>query len=96
MEKVIREVELPKETCELMEGAGDFIYALRLALRDGFQLGEDLPIIVAEAMAKLVPALEGMDKLDDEFKEDKALVASAALICLAPRALKKLPEEVVE
>lgn len=96
MEKIKREVELPKESCELMEGAGDFIYALRLALRDGFQLGEDLPLIVAEAMAKLVPAVEGMDKIDDEFKEDKVAVANAALICLLPRALKKLPEESVE
>ena len=90
MATIKREIELPKETCELMEGAGDFIYALRVALKDGFQMEQDLPLIVAEALGKLIPAVEGIDKVDDEFKEDKGAVLAAAAVCLIPRILKKV------
>jgi len=90
MAKIKKEIELPKETCELMDGIGDFVYALRVALKDGFKMEDDMPVIVAEAMSKLLPAVDGVGLIDDEFKEDKGAVLAAVAICLLPKLLKKV------
>lgn len=77
MQKVIVEVELPKEVHELSEGVAKFVGALRVALADGFQLGDDLPALVTAALSDLVPAVEGLDQVDDEFREDPSGVIKA-------------------
>ena len=83
MEKVIVEVELPKEIHELSVGLSKFVGSVREALKDGFQMGQDIPPILTSALADLVPAIEGMDQVDDEFKEDPAGVIKAVSLSVS-------------
>ena len=65
-------VKVSKESYELGEGMASFIGAVKAALADGWNLGDDLPAIVSAAMTNLVPAVDGLTELDDEWAEDKA------------------------
>lgn len=73
-------VEVSKEAHELGVGLVEVVKAVKLALADGFQPGADLPAIVVAAVAKLPPAIEGLDKLGGELAEDPvAFVRAFAL-----------------
>ncbi len=72
METVKVELELPKEASELAAGIANFLAHAIAAVKDGFQAGDDLPVLLAAAMGDLIPALNGVDQLPTEFKEDKA------------------------
>ena len=54
-----------------MVGLDCFVGALKKALSDGWQTGEDLPVVLSSAMADLLPALQGVEGVVDELKEDK-------------------------
>lgn len=69
METVKREIECAKETVELGEGLSEFIVAMKTALADGWQTGEDLPAIITAAMAHLAPAIQGAEKIGAETKD---------------------------
>ena len=45
MDLIKKEIELPKETSELADGAANLVVAVAAALKDGFDLGQDLPTI---------------------------------------------------
>lgn len=79
MELVKKEIELPKEVAELMEGLVKIIEASKLALEDGFQPGLDLPAVLVASVSELPKMVGGLDQLDDEFKAhpDKMLKAVA-------------------
>lgn len=82
MQKVKVELEVAKEAHELVQGVIELIKAVKEAMKDGFQVGQDLPVIVAAAVQKLPPAIEGVDKLGEELKEPgafaKAMVIGAS------------------
>lgn len=82
MEKVKLEVEVAKEAYELGEGLSAMVLAVKDALKDGFQAGQDLPVVISAAVTKLVPAVEGLDKLDDEMKEDAKAFLDAFYLSL--------------
>ena len=84
MEKVEVKVELPKETYELCKALGAVAAATKQALADGFQIGTDMPAIITSAVMELVPAIQGVDKLDDEAKADPVGVAQAVIEGLRP------------
>lgn len=77
MEKIKVEMELAKESAELAMGLGKFAAITQKALKDGWSIGQDLPVIMATALAELVPALQGAEKIPDEVKEDKMATAAA-------------------
>lgn len=77
MEYVKKEVSLPKETEELAEAIEAVLEATVSAGKDGYQLA-DLGAIVPVAIAKLPLAVDGMDKITDELKQDPEAFASAA------------------
>lgn len=77
MEKVKVELELPKEVSELAAGLATFAVHAIKAVKDGFQPGQDLPVLLAAAIADLVPALNGVERLPAELKEDKAAFIAA-------------------
>lgn len=62
------EVEVSKEAHELGEAIAKLVIATKEALKDGFQVGQDVPAVVMTAFAELPKAIEGLDKLDDEAK----------------------------
>jgi len=80
MEKTKYEIDLPKESLELAQGIEKFVKSLHLALSDGFQVGQDLPIIVSSAIADMIPALAGSEKIGEELKADPVAVAQAFAI----------------
>lgn len=84
MEKVKVEIELPKEAYELAKGLGLFAAAVKKAMADGWQVGSDIPVIISSAVTDLVPALNGIDKLDDEAKADPIGLGQAVIEGLKP------------
>jgi hypothetical protein len=68
MEKLKYSVEVPKEIHEVGLALGAILKATGNALKDGFQPGEDIPVIVMAAVANLGAAVSGLDKVGDEFK----------------------------
>jgi len=70
MEKIKVEKEYPKEYYELLDGLKEVVKNSKQALKDGFQAGQDIPVIVTGSLAKLMTGLSGMEKLGDEWSED--------------------------
>ena len=89
METVSVTENYPKECYELGKGVGDFILAVKTALADGWQLGEDLPVIMGSAMATLVPSVAGVENMPAEMKEDAIGVGQSLISGLKP-AIKEL------
>lgn len=86
------EVQCAKECYELGKGLADFAKKLKAALADGWQIGADLPAVLQATMADLVPALNGVDKIGEEFAGDKLAVANAAFVTGAQVLAAVLPE----
>jgi hypothetical protein len=63
-------VNVSKESYEHGQGVVGFLMALRQALQDGWQTGQDIPILVTAALTNLVPAMQGADQIALETKED--------------------------
>jgi len=80
MEKMKLEVEVPKEMHELMVGLAKIVKASKLALKDGFQPGQDLPAVLVAAVAELPAMVGGLDKLPEEAKEDVAGFIKAGVL----------------
>ena len=76
------EVEVSKEIYEAGQGLGKFVRAMRGALKNGWQPGEDLPVAMQHAMSDLVPALNGITEVKAEVDEDKAAAARAVSLGL--------------
>lgn len=82
MEKVKVELEVAKETYELGVGVRKFVGVLRQALKDGFQPGQDLPVVLVSAVADLVPSVQGVEKVGGEVVGDVEAFADALYIPL--------------
>jgi hypothetical protein len=87
--KVQATVEVSKEIYELSTGLAEFIGAVQGALADGWQIGSDLPVVVMATIHKLVPAMQGVEQIGAEFKEDKGAAVLGALVPLV-NAIGKL------
>jgi len=73
-------VECSKETLEALQNSAEFVKATRQALADGWQLGQDLPVLMTAALTQLVPALSALDNVKDELAENrKAFERAVAL-----------------
>jgi hypothetical protein len=97
VELVKKEVEVPKEVSELAEGLGNIAIAALEATKDGFQAGQDVPVIVTASLTELPKMVDGLSEVDDEWKEYKAkfLIAwmlSGEKVFSSIEARKKLPE----
>jgi len=78
------EVVLPvaKETYELGLGMVKFLMALKVALEDGFQVGDDIPIIINEALTTLIPSIEGFEDIAKEIEENRGEFINAVCLTL--------------
>lgn len=63
------EMEFPKEMHELSQVVVKMIKVGKDALKDGFQM-TDVIMMITAAMADLPAAIDGVDKLSAEFKEN--------------------------
>ena len=67
---------VPKESYELAVGLEAFIGDCIQAAKDGVDIS-DIPTVLASAMQNLYPAVQGVEKIPEEFKADKAAVFEA-------------------
>lgn len=72
-------VEVPKEASELGEALGEILKVISQSLVDGWDAAEDVPTIVTTTLMQLVKAVEGFNKLPEEFKDDPVLASLAVL-----------------
>jgi hypothetical protein len=83
MAKQMIEVEVAKEMYELGMGLAQVIDAVKQAMADGWQPGQDIPVIVVQAIAIIPPALAGVDQIKNELSEDKGAFISAVALPIA-------------
>ena len=79
------EVQVSKEAHELGEGLQKFVSSTRQALADGWQPGQDLPVVLASALEHLIPAIQGAEKIGAEAANKQAF-ANAVYLSLSPIA----------
>lgn len=77
MEYVVVSQKLPKQSVALAQGVTKFLLALDQALKDGFQVGQDVPTIVSAAIADIVPVLGSASGLPAEAAADPIGVGQA-------------------
>lgn len=70
-------VKVSSEAHEVAEAISGLVLSTKKALADGFQAGADMPAVLVENMAKLLKAIEGVEKLPAEAKEDVGAFVSA-------------------
>jgi len=80
------QVTVSKETHELGIGMSSFVGSVKQALADGWQPGQDLPVIITSAVTDLVPSIQGVDQMDDEAKENPIAFANAIAVSLSKAA----------
>jgi len=94
MAKIQKNIEVSKETNELGNLLTKLVIEGRKALSDGWKTGEDLPAVLLAIMPDLLSALDGVDKMDDELKEDPAAFIMA-LVLPGAAIYKEFKKEVV-
>lgn len=62
------EVEVPKEIYEVGLCVSNMLQATGVALKDGWQAGQDIPVILTGALSGLMTAIEGCQKVLTEAK----------------------------
>lgn len=95
MEVLKKEVEVSKEAEELAQALLNIVRATKSALDDGWQPILDVPAIMIAAVKVLPSALNGIDQIDDEFRENPSALLNAFLLVgsqLAGEFLKKAPQ----
>lgn len=80
MEYVEKKVLLPKEGSELFSCFPKVCVALKSALADGWQPGQDLPAVVMSAVMEFAVGLQGVQKLPEEAKADAPAFAKAGAL----------------
>lgn len=80
MPKINVEISVSKESYELAQGSVKVVKALKEALKDGFQPGQDVPAIVSAVIADLIPAVQGMDQVALESQEDEKAFVQAFVL----------------
>lgn len=83
MEIVKVETEVTKEVHELGLAVKGVIKAYKDATADGWQSGTDIPAILMASFQKLSVAIEGVEKVGGEFKEEPLKAALGVLLPVA-------------
>lgn len=74
------EVQVSKEAYELAQKLVQFVAESKKALDDGWQLGSDLPVVLAAVMQDLIPAIQSLNAVAPGFQENpKAFVQALEL-----------------
>jgi hypothetical protein len=72
-----------KELNEVGEALKGIMTATKAALKDGWQPGTDLPLIVTSAFASLPKAIEGLSQVGQEVKDFPVQAVMGALVPVA-------------
>lgn len=79
MEVLKIEVVVAKDTYELGKAVYDFINTCKKSLDDGWQVGNDLPVIVTSALTQFLPGLQGFENISKEWENKEAFVNAVML-----------------
>lgn len=80
MSKKIVQVEVSEKAHELFEALNEITKTTKVALKDGWQPGQDIPVILLSSVAKFAAIVGGIQAAGDEIKEDLgAFIAAAGL-----------------
>ncbi len=83
MSNVSIKTNVSKETYELVIGLAGFVGEIKSCLADGWQPGTDIPIVMSAAISNLVTAVQGLELIKIEAKEDPAAFSRALSIGLS-------------
>jgi hypothetical protein len=89
-------VEVSKESSELADAMVALVKSVKEATADGFDAAQDLPAIILGNLQGLSSAIEGVDKIDDEFKADPQAFLNAWLLASSELAGVFLKKDEVE
>lgn len=97
--KTVVSVEVEKEAHELAEAVADIVVSAKEAVKDGFQAGQDLTVVVGGNLTKLMTAVAGVEQLPAEAKEDMQAFLNAWTLAgnrIAAAFLKKAEAPVAQ
>lgn len=77
------ETQVTKETHELGLAVKAVLLSVKKAKADGWDAGTDLPAIILESVQALMPAIEGVEKVGEEFKDEPLKATLGALLPVA-------------
>lgn len=80
-------VKMPKNSYELGQHLAKFVNAVKLALKDGFQAGNDMPPLMLAAYKELVPAVDNVKGVGDDIKAE-GIATAQAFLCAADAIVK--------
>jgi len=80
VDMITKSVQVPKEVDEVMVAIVNILKVTKQALADGWQPGQDLPVILTAAATNLLPAVDGMNKIGDEWKQERAGVLRSTML----------------
>lgn len=92
MEKVNISLEVPKELKEVSDALLKIVVECKKALADGFQLGQDVPVVISQCAGPVLVALEGVGKISEEISGDRKAALQSIILGLldvADEILKK-------
>ena len=77
MSKKIVNVEVSEKAHDLMAAMAEITALSKQALKDGFQPGQDIPVVLLGAVAKFAVIVGAIQAVDDEIKEDMGAFLAA-------------------
>ena len=84
METKVIEVTVSKETYEVGVVVGNLIGSIGDAMADGkFDMATELPTVIMTALAGIAPAIDKINQVPVEFKENPAMATQAMSVPLA-------------
>jgi hypothetical protein len=87
VEMVNMSMEVPKQLNDFANGLAELFAAIKGNLADGFQPGQDLPVLITQAIAKLGPIVNSAQGILPAFKEHP-LSAGVVIAVALEKALK--------
>jgi len=94
METIKVELNCPKEITEVGLAIKQILDTTAIAIKDGFQPGSDIPIIMSSAFGALVTAIGGIQNLPEEFSYMPVMAALGVLIPVAEGIQSLINKEV--
>jgi len=85
--------KVSKEAYELALGLKKFVVSIKQSLSDGWQPGSDLPVLLQAVILDLVPAINGIDKIPEEEKENLEAFVTAFLLPVKSLAFELLKKQ---
>lgn len=88
MEKVVEQVEISKNVDVVLKAVEKLLVESKKALADGFQVGQDIPVLVASCAGELISAVGAIQGIPHDWSEDH--VACEKALALHVVALKEV------